>query len=170
MSKDCFTCLCNMIERNIGKWDFKSEAFLKEMQRKSCYFNVSTIDTHKYSQMMNAHSKSTGGFISGEIKLAVTLRALAGGLHLDLALLFGVGFHCQHDVFHTVIKDWICNDRLVTISGEQHLNNIQRMRDNAREFATKTHGVFGGIIGALDSWLVRIKKPNLMKDGLTNVD
>jgi hypothetical protein len=40
---------------------------------------------------MYAHEASTGGFVSGEIKLALTLRLLAGGSYLDLSLLYEVG-------------------------------------------------------------------------------
>jgi hypothetical protein len=38
--------------------------------------------------MMKAHIATYGGFICGEIKLALVLHLLAGGSYLDLALLF----------------------------------------------------------------------------------
>ena len=40
--------------------------------------------------MYKAHEKTSGGFISGEIKLTITIRMLAGGSALDLAVLFDV--------------------------------------------------------------------------------
>lgn len=42
--------------------------------------------------ILHAHEHTTGGFVSGEVKLALTLRLLAGGPYMDLALLFDVGF------------------------------------------------------------------------------
>lgn len=38
------------------------------------------------------HNKSTIGFISGDIKLDLTLILVAGGSYLDLELLFEVSF------------------------------------------------------------------------------
>ena len=40
--------------------------------------------------MHKLQKKATGGFISGEIKVAIALRMLAGGSYLDLRLIFKV--------------------------------------------------------------------------------
>ena len=40
--------------------------------------------------MYDAHVLASGGYISGEVKLAITIRLLAGGDALDLALIFDV--------------------------------------------------------------------------------
>eukprot|EP00986_Skeletonema_menzelii_P015617 scaffold12237_cov208-Skeletonema_menzelii.AAC.4 len=50
---------------------------------------------------------STGGFISGEVKLALSLRILAEGSYLDLALLFDRSSSSSHAyaiLFHDVIS------------------------------------------------------------------
>ncbi len=37
--------------------------------------------------LVQVHSMYTGGIICGEVKLATTLRMLAGGLYLDLSII-----------------------------------------------------------------------------------
>ena len=78
MSKECFDLLCDRIKSNVGEREFKSEVYLKQL---------SHIDL-KSANILKAHEATTGGFISGEIKLALTLRLLAGGSYLYLALFF----------------------------------------------------------------------------------
>ena len=53
---------------------------------------------------MEAHEKSTGGIISGEIKLTLTLRILVRGSYLNLALLYEMGSTYAYDIFNNVIK------------------------------------------------------------------
>ena len=40
--------------------------------------------------MYDANVATTGGYIAGEVKLAITLRLLAGGDALDIAVIFDV--------------------------------------------------------------------------------
>ena len=80
MSKDCFHHLCKRIEENVGRSTFKSEEYLQEL----CLGN---IEETKQSKTNNARVQSIRGFVSGEMKLALTLRLLAGGTYMDLALL-----------------------------------------------------------------------------------
>jgi hypothetical protein len=68
----------------------------------------------KDTNIANAHIHSTGGFVSSEVKLALTLRLLAGGSYMDLALLFDVGFSTAYEILHRVIKELILDDRLVS--------------------------------------------------------
>lgn len=83
MSKECFQLLCDKVIEHVGVDEFKSEAYLKEkMQNRSLERNL-----------MKAHAATTGGYICGEIKLALVLRLLAGGSYLDLALLFRRHMH-----------------------------------------------------------------------------
>ena len=74
----------------------------------------------KITNILRAHEESTGGFISGKIKIALTLRLLAGGFYLDIALLFEMGFTYSYVVFHDVIGDWILDDRFVKIDGAEY--------------------------------------------------
>jgi hypothetical protein len=67
---------------------FNSEEYLNELKH-------GYIIEEKQTNTLHAHEHTTGGFVSGEVKLlALTLRLLAGGsyTYMDLALLFDVGF------------------------------------------------------------------------------
>ena len=68
MNRKCFQDLCLAIEKAIGEENFLSEQFLDSLQH--AHINKKIKIMHK------AHEESTGGFISGEIKLAITLRLL----------------------------------------------------------------------------------------------
>jgi len=114
MSRECFKYLCKRIEENIGPSKFKSEQYLCNLR--------SGKDLNCGKQRMdNAHMKSTGGFISGEVKLALTLHLLAGGSYIDLSLLYETGFTYSYEIFHDVITNWINDDRLVKVSGKDFL-------------------------------------------------
>ena len=144
--------LCNRIEENVGQDVFKSEQYLRDVQ-------LGRIENKTKQQMNKAHTKSTGGFISGEVKLALTLHLLASGSYLDLSLLLEVGFSYLYEVFHNVISCWINNDQLVKINGEDYLNDNDRMAEVAADFSRGSNGLIVGAIGALDGCLVKICKP-----------
>jgi hypothetical protein len=156
MSKECFELLCNKIKNNIGEKAFKSEDFL--WQHLNRY-----ADNKFYFQ--DAHEQSTGGIISGEIKLALTLRLLAGGSYLDLSILFEMGFTYTYEIFHGVIEKWILDNRLVNIDGSDYCSDIDRMSAVAGGFSLGSNGVINGCIGAIDGWIVKIIKP-MKSDGV----
>ena len=108
---------------------------------------------------MAAHEHTTGGFISGEVKLALTLRMLAGGSYLDLALLFEVGQSSAHAIFHLVVAEWINDERLVDINGIKYISDEGRMTQVALGFAQVTNGARCGCMGARDGWIVKIERP-----------
>ncbi|KAL3801436.1 hypothetical protein ACHAW5_001797 [Stephanodiscus triporus] len=89
----------------------------------------------------------TGGIICGEVKLAFTLRMLAGGLYLDLGLIFGTGSTYPYAIFPHVIFQWICDDTLVNKSGIDFCKDGEdRMNAMARDLIH----LFSGCIGAVD--------------------
>ena len=163
MSRQCFRLLCERIEANVGARNFKSEQYLRQIR------NSTDHRDKKLARMMAAHEGTTGGFISGEIKLALTLRLLAGGSHLDLALLFECGFSTAYQIFHAVVRKWICDKDcpLVKISGKDLINDDARMAAVALDFGRASSGLFSGCIGAIDGWVVKIRKPS-KSDGVAN--
>lgn len=44
-----------------------------------------------FTNLAHAARKSIGDFISGEVKVAMALRILAGGTYMDLGLIFELG-------------------------------------------------------------------------------
>ena len=107
-------------------------------------------------QIEKAYTESTGGFISGEIKLALTLKLLVGGSYLDLSLLLEIGFTYLYKIFHQVVSQWINNNNLVNISGDDYLQDDKSMAAVAAEFYRKSNELIPGSIGEVDGWLTRI--------------
>jgi hypothetical protein len=77
MSCKCFDLLCTKIKSNVGEGTFKSEAYLCELHTTLAPPN-STAESRMRS-LAKGHLMSSGAFISGKVKLAITLRMLAGG-------------------------------------------------------------------------------------------
>lgn len=165
MSRECFALLANKIEQNVGAEVFKSEEYLTRLKSDP---NFSYALFNKQKNLLAAHEHTTGGFISGEVKLAITLRMLAGGSYLDLALLYEMGQSTAHVIFHQVVDEWINDKRLVDINGMKYISDEGRMTKVALGFAQITNGALCGCIGALDGWIVKIQRPTKKRDKCPN--
>ena len=62
---------------SIGERKFKSEAYIDAFLKGK-------------DNMYDANEKTSGGYISGEVKLGITLRLLAGGDAFDLGIIFDI--------------------------------------------------------------------------------
>ena len=165
MSRECFDLLCTKIESNVGEGVFKSERYLRELEDTHAPPN-SKADM-RMRNLVRGHMVTTGGIISGEVRLAITLRMLAGGSYLDLGIIFGTGSTHPYAIFRQVVMNWICDDRLVDISGVEYCKDKDRMNAVAMDFADGSNHLFSGCIGAVDGWIVKIQKPR-KKDGVLN--
>ena len=154
MSKDCFDYSCDSIEENVGKRQFKSEACSKE------YKGARARNNLRSTNIARAHDETTGGFISGEIKLTHMLHILGGRSYLDLAILFETGFLYAYEIFHDVIKNWILDDKLVKINGIDYCCDSKRIKEVALQFVRSSNGVMNRCTGALDGWIVKILQPS----------
>ena len=109
--------------------------------------------------MFCAHELSTGGFIPGEVKLVLSLRLLAGGSYLDLALIYGVAESYTYDIFYDVMENWVCHSKFENKSIIEILEDDDERKSIVKDFVTSiTKSVIGGYIGAIDGWLVKIAK------------
>jgi hypothetical protein len=95
------------------------------------------------------------------------------GVHHTRGVLFR-SWHCFWDrkyttyaIFHHVISNWVCNDRLVNISGIDYCKDEDRMNAVARDFADGSNHLFSGCLVAVDSWIVKTRKL-CKKDGVLN--
>ena len=111
------------------------------------------------NNIIHAHQKSTGGMICGEVKLAIVLRILGGGSYLDMAMIFKSTFNHANKLFVQVINKWLCHSSFYPINGVAYLRDENRMAEVAIEFARSSSGIISGCIGAVDGWVVKIKKP-----------
>jgi hypothetical protein len=157
MNRRTFLNLCNVIESNVGVDEFKSERYLESLETQNSMIG----------SISRAHGATSSGFVSGEIKVAITLRILAGGSYLDLFVIYNIFQTHAYKIFHDTLKNWICNDEIFSINGEQYLNDLEAMKEVAKGFEQNCRcGVFRGCIGAVDGWLVKISQP-CRKDGVT---
>ena len=159
MSKEMFRQLCHQIIDVIGEEEFKSEDFINE--------KINSVRFGSQDNIFVAHAQSTGGIISGEVKVALTLRILGGGTYLDMALIFASSFNHAHKIFKYVVTNWICHPNFCPINGIEYCNNDVLMKKVSDEYAESTNNVMNGCIGALDGWIVKIKCPS-QRDNVQN--
>ena len=160
MSLECFDLLCNIIENNVGAKKFMSEDYIK--------YNLHQQNS-KEASCFKAHQQTSGGYVCGELKVATSLRLLAGASYLDIACMFNVNYMHVYKLFNDVLANWICQDFIYKYMLVDILKSEDKMFDIAQHFATgRNGGTLCGIIGALDGWLVKIKCPNLKQDGVVN--
>jgi hypothetical protein len=161
MSKVLFQQLVDDICAAVGADMFKSEQYIQQRIDENLLFPDQSKNIFK------AHYDSTGGFVSGEIKLAITLRILGGATYLDCSLFFEVSFNHAHKIFKDVIDNWIRHPLVGSINGIKYCSDDDAMSAVALQFAQSSRGIICGCIGALDGWLVKIKKPG-RRDGETH--
>ena len=164
MTRKCFELLSQTIINNIGANNFKSEEYIDLfLDNEFCPLgNRSHI-------MYRAHCHTCGGYISGEIKLAVTLRLLAGGDALDLSLIFDIGHRWCKQILYDVLEHWIVVPNLGGMDIEKYLSNDQELERVSTGFSKRSNGLLTGAIGAIDGWLVKIQRPNFLLDGCRNI-
>ena len=152
MTRPCFDLLCQKIISHIGESSFKSEEYI------DAFLDLpnDTFSTCKRIRMHQAHVATSGGYVSGEAKLGITLRMLAGGDSLDLGALFDISIsHCRA-IFLDVIVHWIYDANIGNINMDAYLNNPEALERVSHGFAQRSNGILVGAIGAIDGWLVKI--------------
>ena len=112
-------------------------------------------------RMYQAHIQTSGGYIPGEFKVAMSLRLMAGASYLDMFLWTNVSTDYVRTIFRMVVKHWFCNDDVIRINFFDVLQDGNELARIRKDFGKGTDNVFSGVIGALDGWLVRIKSPGL---------
>ena len=155
MSINCFEELCQTIICAIGEKKFKSQH----------YIDAFLVDK---SSIYEANRLATGGYVSGEIKLAVTIRLLAGGDALDLAVIFDIYPTHILKIFEEVLSEWIIDPNLGQMDILKYLCDKDAMARVSHGFSKRSNGVLKGVIGAIDGWLVKIRRPNHHCDDITN--
>jgi hypothetical protein len=146
MQRASFDKLCDAIITKVGKGVFKSEGWLLSHERQ-----------HK---SVDAALLALGGMVSGEIKLAITLRLLAGASYLDLLAIYGVASKTVYEVFHQCVG-WICLTFNFPMAEWIRKKDDKSLNRVAEGFSAATDGVFSPCIGALDGIAIKIKSPTV---------
>ena len=164
MSRPCFQLLCERITSKVGEKKFKSEKYIDA-------FLIQPDNPFKsrVAMMHNAHANTSGGYVCGEVKLAITLRLMAGGDALDLGALFDISPNwCKH-IFYDVLTEWVLDINLGEMDVRGYLSNKDELDRVSNGFSVRSNGVLKGAIGAIDGWLVKIVKPNSISDRVNNI-
>ena len=100
---------------------------------------------------------SSGSVIKNKVKLAITLRWLAGASYLDLSFGFAVSrstiFNNDRGILWPTIR---AINEAVRLTYPTDIEEIQRISE---EFADKTHGIFDNIAGAIDGLVIKTRQP-----------
>ena len=94
--------------------------------------------------------------VPGDIRLAITLRILAGASYCDLSLAYQVKESTVFDIFHSTCD--ALNDRLYLEGFPKTKLALQQIAKGFQTSRTEASPVFG-CVGALDGICVKIKKP-----------
>lgn len=155
MTRECFHLLCEKMKITVGESEFKSEAYI------NAFLN-------KKGSIYNANCETTGGFISGEVKMGITIRLLAGGDPLDIAVIFDVSPSHTKTIMYDVITNWIIPSKVGDIDIKSYLEDEEAMARVSKGFSLRSNGVLTGAIGAIDGWLVKIIRPSWRLDRVRN--
>ena len=134
-----FNVLCQKIIWSIGEEVFRSEAHLLAS---------------------SASREGATPLTSGEVKVAASVRMLAGGSYLDLVPLFHVSTSSLYTVFGDFL-DWILATFEFPLVKWTQNGKWEVLHHLANQFAEKSNGVFFGPFGAIDGLAIRIRSPRL---------
>jgi len=99
-------------------------------------------------------SNSSGSTVKPETCLAMALRFLAGGQHIDICFTHGVAVSTFYD------KLWLT---LEAINKVEHLSfpidDLQKLQNISTKFQERTGSRFPGCVGAIDGISIRCREP-----------
>ena len=151
MSLPVFQDLCSTICSAVGEATFTPENYLQKRAQR----------TKKNSDLL---SDGISRFISGEFKVAITLRILAGGSYLDLCPLFDVHPSYVFVLFEDVLA-WVRKTFDFPLTKYLTDRNWPALYKLSEGFTDKTNGIFKFPFAALDGLAVRIIAPT-ERDGV----
>ena len=151
----CFDSLCQHIISCTGEKGFKSKAYIDAFLKHKC-------------QMYESLSKTNGGYVSGGVKLAVTIRLLAGGDVLDLGVIFDIYLDNFTKIIYDILLKCIIPSDIGIMNMTNYVGYNSAMDKVSIGFSQRSNGILKGAIGVFNSWLVRIVKPSWLRDKVKN--
>ena len=100
----------------------------------------------------DTHVLLTSGYISGKVKIVVTLRLPSGDFKYDIVVIFDIeDRHCPN-LCYEVLLDWIIKPNIGNIDMIKYLCDEYAMAKVSKSFAKRSYGRLKGVIKALDGW------------------
>ena len=159
MQKSSFHRLCQRVRSAVGESQFKSEYYLETLKNEE-----SGLGSSQAGCLYRNSRNFSGDDVSGEWKMGLALRYLAGATCFDLYLWSHINPNHIKKIVDHVLQHWICCDEVIKIDYYKqvlsHDTNMGRIR---REFSYKTNGIIAGCVRAVDGWLVKIRSPKFNK-------
>jgi hypothetical protein len=144
----------------VGEMEYLSDRQYKEMfrvDRSAFDWLVEDLDTFLRRNEVKANN-SSGSCIPTSTKLAVTLRWLAGGSHIDLCFAWGISktsFFSERGVLWPTIE--ALNDLLPDISFP--MDDTFQLDEMAEGFNKRNNNVMNGLVLVVDGLIVRTRRP-----------
>ena len=152
MNRGSFDRLCKRIALKVGDSVFKSDQWLS---------SISTTTEQDTNRKTHCATDALGGTLSGEVKVAVMLRLMAGASYLDLLLIYGISSASVYSVFHEA-NAWVLTTFQFPLVNWIVAKNTATLNTVAEAFSSASGGIFGNCIGA-----IKIKSPcasNMIQD------
>lgn len=159
MPRKDFHELCLAIETAIGADVFCSESYV--LEKASCRRKFRKGDNKQ-------RIRKCDRYVTGEIKVAIGLRMLAGGSYLDLVPLFGVSTAELYVIFDNFLG-WILEVLEFPLPSLLETENWEELHKLGAQFGEKSGGVFSGLFGALDGLAIRIRCPRFDLECISGV-
>jgi len=103
---------------------------------------------------------SSGSVIKNKIKLAITLRWLAGASYLDLMWGFKVSSPSIFGENGILWTTMIAINKVEVLKFPTDEEELERI---AAQFSHPSHGVFQNIVGAIDGLIIKTRKPTIQE-------
>ena len=97
--------------------------------------------------------------ICGQMKLAIVIQILGGGSYLDMVMVFMSTFNHANTLFIEVVNSQLCHLSRYLINVIAYVKDDERMAEVVAQFAESSGGFINRCLGAIDGWVVNIKKP-----------
>jgi hypothetical protein len=105
---------------------------------------------------------SSGRVIPVAIKLAATLRWLAGGSYVDISTIFGLS---MSSFFHDKYVLWPTMEALDAVLHLGISLKGENLAQTAKEFAEMSNGTMTGCVSTFDGWVVKTRQPTRAEAG-----
>jgi hypothetical protein len=152
MPRVAFATFCATIIDAVGADVFKPESSFDPVEQEG--------DRRRHGGAID----TCGGPMSGEVRVAIFLRLLAGASYLDLMVIFQVTHDPVYRSFR-MVSEWVNTSFHFPLVAALENGNLDYFKSVASSFAMGTsRGHFNGCIGALDGIAIRIRRPTLSRD------
>ena len=142
MQRRSFFKLCALITNCVGDDKFKSETCSR-----------AKLKTHNATEFR-------GGEISGELRLGLFLRLMAGSSYLDLLMIYGVSQRSVYLTFQTV-TGWVNQTLKFSLVEALKNEDIDYFSQQSDAFSVDSDGTYNGCFGSIDGLAIKIKQPTL---------